>query len=149
MNKNTTLRSLGSYKGFFLGQLEGQFIRKMANTFSAERADDVISALNSFEFTKRIKDNYKFIKDNKDNAVLIANYLCAVNWMSWFYNQFSDKDDPRVIEILKSFHLDNELDYFQEAADYYNFAYDYLYSKFYRDSTIADSVKTDVYRLND
>lgn len=149
VNKHSKLEKLDSFHGFFLGQLEGQYIRNMSKMINQEdRADELINALNQFEFTKKIYENYSVIEAHKNDSVLIANYLCAINWMSGLYCRISEPDDYWK-EVLKNFGLSCQTGYFKKAADYYCFAYDFLNRKFYNDSKIKDTVKTSVYRLND
>lgn len=149
INKHSKLRALDGYKAFCLGQLEGNAIRSMAKQFNnIERDNDVIAALNAFEFTQKIYENYAPIMKHKDDVNFIANYLCAINWMAHFYSDMCE-DRPVVKEVLSSYHLLDEIDYFNEAADYYCFAYNFLVKKFYNDTSIKESVKNLVYRLND
>lgn len=148
INKHSKLRALNNFKAFYLGQLEGQAIRNMASNLNIERDNDIIAALNCFEFTKKVYENYDPIIKHKDDALFIANYLCAINWMSHFYSQMSE-DRPVVKSILNKFNLADESEYFNEAADYYCFAYSFLNKKFYNDLNISDSVKSTVYKIND
>ena len=149
MNKHSTLRSLNSTKAFFLGQLEGQMLHSMARSIGCDdRADNVIRALNKFDFTKKLFTNYSVIEANKSDAQFIADYLCAINWMSHIYCQMAEPS-VAMTNVLARFMLADEIEYFNECADYYCFAYDFLYRKFMNDRTIADSVKSTVYRIND
>ena len=148
MNKHTTLRSLNSVKAFYLGQLEGQFLRSFAKMNGcAAREDDVINALNHFDFSKKLFSNYDVIAKNSTNAQFIADYLCAINWMSFIYSDMA-RPSAKMQEILKRFFIEDEVAYFEECWDYYAFAYDYLYRKFMNDRTISDAVKSEVYRIN-
>ena len=151
VNRNSTLRQLDGIKSFYLGQLEGEYLRGMGNIFGCpERASEVIAASMKFDFNKKIANNYKVIEANKDDAVFIADYLCAINWLSHFYSEFdNNKDNPKYRQILKNFYLESEIDYFEEAADFYCFAYGYLNNRFYDDKNISDSVKSDVWNIND
>ena len=149
VNKHSKLEKLNNFHGFFLGQLEGQYIRNMSKMINqSDRADELINALNHFEFTKKIYENYSVIETHKNDAVFIANYLCSINWMSGLYCRISEPDEYWK-DVLKNFGLSSETEYFKKAADYYCFAYDFLNRKFYNDSKIKDAVKTNVYRLND
>ena len=150
INQNSTLRSLDGIRAFYLGQLEGLVMRSMGSRFfkSEDEVNDIIAASSSFDFGKKIKDNYEFITENKTDAKAIADYLCAINWLSHFYNDFTESR-PAVKTVLKNFCLAGTEAYFEECADYYAYAYDYLNEKFYNDSTISDTIKQEVYRLND
>lgn len=150
MNKNSRLRTLNGFKAFYLGQLEGQYLEGMANRFCPSRSDKVIAASAHFNFDQKLSHNYSYISKNKDNAEKIADYLCAINWLSHFYAEFERNiANPRYVEILKNFYLADEKAYFTECADFYSFAYDYLNEKFYNDPAITDAIKTRVYSIND
>ena len=150
INQNSTLRSLDGARAFYLGQLEGQVMRSMGSRIakSEDEVNDIIYASSEFDFSKKIKDNYEYIAENKTNAKAIADYLCAINWLSHFYNDFTEPR-PAVKTVLKNFCLLGTEAYFEECADYYSFAYSYLNDRFYDDSSISDTVKQEVYRLND
>lgn len=150
-NKNSKLRSLHSFQGFYLGQLEGEYIRTVAEaTGNSSRSDALICASNAFDFTKKIAHNYPYILKNKDDAVKIADYLCVINWLGRFYDEFDRNwTNPKYQSLLKQCGLYNQQNYFVEAADYYSFAYRYLNDRFYDDESISDTIKSQVYRLND
>ena len=150
INQNSTLRSLDGARAFYLGQLEGQAMRSIGSRSykSEDEVNDIIAASSSYDFGKKIKDNYEFITENKTDAKAIADYLCAINWLSHFYDDFTEPR-PAVKRILQNYYLTGTEAYFEECADYYSFAYSYLNDRFYDDSTISDTVKQEVYRLND
>lgn len=150
INQNSTLRSLDGARAFYLGQLEGQVMRSMGSMCakSDDEVNDILAASTNYDFSKKIKDNYAFIAENKTNAKAIADYLCAINWLSHFYNDFTESR-PAVKQILSNYYLTGTEAYFEECADYYSFAYNYLNDRFYDDSSISDTVKQEVYRLND
>lgn len=149
MTKHTTLRSLSAVKAFYLGQLEGQLIRNMARlTHSEHRVENLLNALNHYDFGKKLFTNYEPITKHATNADFIADYLCAINWMAHIYAQMAEPS-AAMRNVLKNFFVDDELEYFAECAEYYSFAYNYLVNKFYNDRKITDVVKNDVYTIND
>lgn len=150
INQNSTLRSLDGARAFYLGQLEGQAMRSIGSRSvkSEDEVNDIIAASTNYDFSKKIKDNYEFITENKNDPKAIADYLCAINWLSHFYNDFTEPR-PAVKQILSNYYLTGTEAYFEECADYYSFAYSYLNDRFYDDSTISDRVKQVVYSLND
>lgn len=151
ITKNSKLRALGSFQGFYLGQLEGEYIRTVAeSTGNSSRFESIVKASNVFDFSKKIAHNYPYIVKNKDNAVAIADYLCAINWLSNFYDEMDRNwNKPAYQSLLKRCGLQNEQNYFTECADYYSFAYSYLNNRFYDDESISDTIKSQVYRIND
>ena len=151
INKNSKLRTLHSFQGFYLGRLEGEYIRTVAEaTGNSSRMEAILNAANAFDFSKKIAHNYPYILKNKDNAQAIADYLCAINWFSHFYDEMDRNWDKAPYQsLLKQCGLQNEHDYFVECADYYNYAYRYLNDRFYEDESISDTVKSQVYKIND
>jgi hypothetical protein len=150
INQNSTLRSLDGMRAFYLGQLEGNAMRSIGSRSakSDNEVNDILAASTNFDFGRKIKDNYEFITENKNDPKAIADYLCAINWLAHFYDDFTEPR-PAVKEILKNYFLTGTEAYFEECADFYSYAYSYLNERFYDDASISDNVKQEVYRLND
>lgn len=147
MNKHTKLNPLFTegYKAFMLGKFEGDYILSMAKVFGlSKRAADIISASTKFDHTIELYKNYKYITANKTDAVKIADYLCALNWLGGAYSYLSNHPEMAAqygIQIPKAV--------LEDVIDYYYFAYNFLNDKFYNDPAITDAIKTRVYSIND
>lgn len=147
MNKHTTLQPLFTegYKAFMLGQFEGNYILSMAKMFGlSNRTEAIISASTKFDHTIELYKNYKYIAANKTDAIKIADYLCALNWLGGAYSYLSNHP-----EIAAHYSIEIPKPVLEDVVDYYYFAYNFLNDKFYRDNTISDAVKSEVYSIND
>lgn len=151
ITKNYILGNIdGIMKGFYLGQLEGQMLRNMANRWNlADRADELIIALNQYNFSdKRVRENYQYILNHKNDALKIADFLCAINWMGGLYHVMASEG---FTATRKNFMLNekSDIEYMNKASDYYSFAYEYLWNRFLDDTSISQEVKSTVIRVND